>query len=67
MPVMTDREKVLTRVSKLLGNDRARAERWYTSEPLAGFDGKTAQDLVRAGHIQAVLIHIEMLEDGIYS
>lgn len=55
--------KIVTRASALLGNDR-KAVAWFRYQPLAGFDGRTAEDMVAAGQAQAVLRHLEALEHG---
>lgn len=40
---------------------------WYSGEPLAGFDGKTAMDLVEADRGDAVLRLIEAFDAGIHA
>lgn len=50
----------------LLGGDAARATAWFLHQPLAGFGGRTAEELVAAGHAPAVLEHLAMLRDGGY-
>ncbi|MBV9249807.1 MAG: DUF2384 domain-containing protein [Acetobacteraceae bacterium] len=59
--------RVLTDAAELLGNDLGKAVVWFLHQPLAGFDGQTAQELVTAGQAQAVLTHLAMLRDGGYA
>ena len=40
---------------------------WFKNQPLSGFGGKTALDLVREGRAQAVMEHLAMLADGVYA
>jgi uncharacterized protein (DUF2384 family) len=57
--------KILTFAADLAG-DNARAVVWFRYQPLAGFDNKTAEDLVRAGHGEAVTRHLENLYHGVH-
>jgi uncharacterized protein (DUF2384 family) len=57
--------RILTAAEQLTG-DADRAIVWFRHQPIAGFDGKTALDLVEAGHADAVLAHLEDLRDGAY-
>ena len=59
--------RVVATAAELLGGDTARAIVWFRHQPLAGFDGRTAEELVAAGHTEAVLTHLEMLRDGGYA
>ena len=40
---------------------------WYRSEPLAGFGGLTAMQLVREGHAGDVLEYIDAVDAGIHA
>ncbi|MBZ9846860.1 MbcA/ParS/Xre antitoxin family protein [Mesorhizobium sp. CA14] len=40
---------------------------WYRSEPLAGFSGQTAMQLVREGRADEVLDFIDAVDAGIYA
>lgn len=40
---------------------------WYRSEPLAGFSGQTAMQLVRAGRADDVLDYIDAVDAGIHA
>ena len=61
--------RILIRASQVMGGDGAadRAVLWFKNQPLSGFGGKTAMDLVREGKADAVLEHLAMLEDGVYA
>lgn len=40
---------------------------WYRSEPLPGFSGQTAMQLVRAGRAEDVLDFIDAVDAGVHS
>ena len=40
---------------------------WYRSEPLAGFSGQTAMQLVRTGRADDVLDYIDAVDAGIHA
>ncbi len=40
---------------------------WYRSEPLSGFSGQTAMQLVRAGRVDEVLDYIDAVDAGVYA
>lgn len=40
---------------------------WYRSEPLAGFSGQTAMQLVRDGRGDEVLDYIDAVDAGVYA
>ncbi len=40
---------------------------WYRSEPLPGFSGQTAMQLVRSGRAEDVLSYIDAVDAGIYA
>jgi len=44
--------------------DVSKAICWYRNEPIAGYDHKTAAELVAAGHAGAVMAHLHDLENG---
>jgi uncharacterized protein (DUF2384 family) len=69
-PKVQDRLGEIARIVALaaeLTGDTARAVVWFRHQPLAGFDGRTAEQLVEDGHGGAVLKHLEMLRDGGYA
>jgi uncharacterized protein (DUF2384 family) len=59
--------RVIATASDLLGGDTAKAIVWFRHQPLSGFEGQTAEELVAEGHTQAVLAHLETLRDGGYA
>jgi uncharacterized protein (DUF2384 family) len=59
--------RILSVATDLLGGDLNKAVVWFRHQPLAGFDGQTAEELVSAGHAQAVLTHLGMLREGGYA
>jgi hypothetical protein len=40
---------------------------WYRSEPLPGFSGQTAMQLVRSGRTDDVLDYVDAVDAGIYA
>ena len=70
-PAVQDRlgqvARVIVTASDLLGGDTAKAIVWFRHQPLSGFDGQTAEELIAEGHIGAVLTHLETLRDGGYA
>ncbi len=58
--------RILAAAEQLTG-DADRAIVWFRHQPIAGHDGRTALDLVEAGHSDAVLAHLEDLRDGAYA
>ncbi len=58
--------EVLNKVQPRFGSALI-AYAWYRSEPLAGFDGQTAMQLVRDGKAQQVLDYIDAVDAGVYS
>ena len=59
--------RILTEATDLLGGDKAKAGIWFRHQPLAGFAGQTAEELVTEGHATAVVTHLAMLRDGAYA
>jgi uncharacterized protein (DUF2384 family) len=58
--------RILSAAAELLGDDD-RAAVWFRHQPLAGFAGRTAEELVTAGHGEAVIMHLDQLADGGYA
>ena len=44
--------------------DESAAIIWFKHQPIVGFGGKTAEELVEAGHADAVMWHLESIEQG---
>jgi hypothetical protein len=59
--------KIVGMAAALTGNDVGKAIVWFRHQPIAAFDLKTAEQLVEAGHADAVIKHLEMLSDGVYA
>jgi uncharacterized protein (DUF2384 family) len=59
--------RIISRAAAMTGGNINRAVIWFRFEPLAGFDHKTAEQLVAAGQADAVEIHLDMLEEGVYA
>jgi len=59
--------RILSEASDLMGGDLGKVAIWFRHQPLAGFDGQTAEELVAAGHAHAVVNHLAMLRDGVYA
>ena len=59
--------QILVTASSLMADGKARGSvvLWFNNQPLSGFGGKTARDLVREGHGDAVIEHLAMLADGV--
>jgi uncharacterized protein (DUF2384 family) len=58
--------RIIERAAQLAG-DEGRAIIWFRHQPIVGFGGKTAEELVEDGHAEAVLWHLESLENGVYA
>ncbi len=58
--------RILAAAEQLTG-DADRAIVWFRHQPIAGHDGRTALELVEAGHADAVMAHLEDLRDGAYA
>ncbi len=58
--------RIVSAAAELIGDDN-KAAVWFRHQPLAGFEGRTAEELVAAGHADAVLKHLDQLADGGYA
>ncbi len=58
--------EVLNKVEPRFGSALI-AYAWYRSEPLPGFSGQTAMQLVRAGRAEEVLDYIDAVDAGIHA
>jgi len=59
--------RIIATATELLDGEQGRAIVWFKHQPLAGFDGQTAEELVVSGHGDAVLTHLELLRAGSYA
>ncbi|CDO36474.1 hypothetical protein [Novosphingobium sp. KN65.2] len=55
--------RVISAAATLTG-DVSKAICWYRNEPIAGYDHKTAAELIAAGQADAVMAHLHDLENG---
>lgn len=58
--------EVLNKVEPRFGS-ALMAYAWYRSEPLPGFDGRTAMQLVQEGMAQSVLEYVDAVDAGVYA
>ncbi|WP_294536788.1 MbcA/ParS/Xre antitoxin family protein [uncultured Rhodoblastus sp.] len=58
--------EIINKIEPRFGSDLM-AYAWYRSEPLPGFSGQTAMQLVRAGRSADVLDYIDAVDAGIYA
>lgn len=59
--------EILRRVKVEIGMGYLEAHAWFRSEPLPGFDGMTANRLVREGHADWVHAYLDAVVDGGYA
>ena len=57
--------EILNKIESRFGSDLI-AYAWYRSEPLPGFSGQTAMQLVRAGRAADVLEYIDAVDAGVF-
>lgn len=58
--------EILNKVEPRFGSELM-AYAWYRSEPLPGFDGRTAMQLVQEGKAQQVLEYIDAVDAGVFA
>ncbi len=58
--------EVLNKVEPRFGSELM-AYAWYRSEPLPGFDGRTAMQLVQDGKAQQVHAYIDAVDAGVFA
>lgn len=58
--------EILDRLEPRFGS-RELAYAWYSAEPISGFDGRTAMQLVQEGRAALVHRHIDAVDAGIHS
>ena len=58
--------EVLNKVEPRFGS-ALMAYAWYRSEPLSGFSGQTAMQLVRSGRADEVLDYIDAVDAGVHA
>ncbi len=73
LPVTPAADRALSPLARILAmaaemsGSMDRASLWFKHQPLPGWAGKTARDLVAAGDAQAVLDYLEASRAGIYA
>jgi uncharacterized protein (DUF2384 family) len=58
--------RILTMAEEMAGN-KQRAATWFEQQPIPGWDGKTAYDLVQEGKADKVMDYLEAVKSGVYS
>jgi uncharacterized protein (DUF2384 family) len=58
--------EVINKVEPRFGS-QLMAYAWYRSEPLPGFSGQTAMQLVRNGHADDVLDYVDSVDAGVHA
>ncbi len=58
--------EVINKVEPRLGS-QLMAYAWYRSEPLPGFSGQTAMQLVRSGRADDVLDYVDAIDAGVHA
>ncbi|MER8704323.1 MbcA/ParS/Xre antitoxin family protein [Mesorhizobium sp. M0323] len=58
--------RILAMAGEMAG-DEHRAAIWFKHQPIPGWAGKTAYDLVREGKTDMVLAYLEAVRSGIYA
>lgn len=58
--------RILALASEMAGDDQ-RAAIWFKHQPIPGWSGKTAYDLVRERKADKVLAYLEAVRSGVYA
>ncbi len=58
--------RVLSMAGEMAGSEE-RAAIWFKHQPIPGWAGKTAYDLVREGNADKVLAYLEAVRSGVYA
>lgn len=58
--------RILSMASEMAG-DEQRAAIWFKHQPIPGWAGKTAYDLVHDGKAEKVLSYLEAMRSGVYA
>jgi hypothetical protein len=58
--------RILSMAGEMAGNEQ-RAAIWFKHQPIPGWAGKTAYDLVSEGKTDKVLAYLEAVRSGIYA
>jgi len=57
----------ILKMAEELAGDEQRAVIWFEEQPIPGWDGKTAYDLVQGGKADQVLDYLETVKSGVYA
>jgi hypothetical protein len=58
--------RILTMAEEMAGSEQ-RAAIWFKHQPIPGWAGKTAYDLVKEGKADKVLVYLEAVRSGVYA
>lgn len=58
--------RILSMAGEMAGDER-RAAIWFKHQPIPGWAGKTAYDLVQEGKADKVLAYLEAVRSGVYA
>lgn len=58
--------RIIAMAAEMAGNEQ-RAAIWFKHQPIPGWAGKTAYDLVREGKAEKVLAYLEAVRSGVYA
>jgi hypothetical protein len=58
--------RILAMAGEMAGGEQ-RAAIWFKHQPIPGWAGKTAYDLVREGKADKVLVYLEAVRSGVYA
>ena len=65
--VMDDATLRILTLAKEMAGDQQRAVIWFEHQPIPGWAGKTAYDLVQEGRADQVLAYLEAVKSGVYA
>ena len=66
MRISLQDDEMLKRLLPRFKSEREAAA-WYRTQPIAGYGGQTAADLVSLGHAQDVLEFLDAVDAGVYA
>ena len=64
---MDDATLQILTLAKEMAGDEQRAVIWFKHQPIPGWAGKTAYDLVQEGRADQVLAYLEAVKSGVYA
>lgn len=66
MIVSLQERRIMALAAEIAG-DEQRAKHWFRQQPIPGFAGRTARDLVRDGEADAVVDYLESVRAGTFA